>query len=122
MDDQGNMRPQDPLRDLFAAVGPAEAADGMEASVLARLVPKPIVKRKPEAPLIPRWAWGIAAGLVAALLLWPQAGTFTWELPSLPTVSMTSTMRWTLTALACGALLFALDSVLRMRATTARAT
>jgi hypothetical protein len=111
------MRDQDPLRDLFTEVGPAEAAEGLEAAVFARLAPKPIAKRMPEVPLIPRWAWVIAAGLLAALLLWPQAGTFTWELPPLPTIAMTSTMRWTLAALACGALLFALDSVLRMRAT-----
>lgn len=121
MDDPGNMKDQDPLRDLFAEVGPAQAASGLEAAVLARLAPKHIAKRVPEAPLMPRWTWGIAVGLLVALLLWPQAGSFVWEMPTLPNVSMTTGMRWTLTALACGALLFALDSVLRMRTTASHA-
>ena len=121
MDHHGTMKTRDSLRDLFAEAGPAQAADGLEAVVFARLVAKPVVKRMPEPSLIPRWAWGIAAGLVAALFIEPQASSFTWKLPSLPNMAMTSTMRWTLAALACGALLFALDSVLRTRATTPRA-
>ena len=120
MDDPGKLKSQDPLRELFVEFGPAEAADGLEAAVLARLACKPSVKRPAEAPLIPRWAWGITAALGAALILWPQAGSFTWDMPTLPNVGMTNGMRWTLGAFACGVLLFALDSVLRMRTATPR--
>ncbi|MBL7953004.1 MAG: hypothetical protein JNM62_14945 [Flavobacteriales bacterium] len=114
------MKENHPLRDLFAEVGPAQAADGLEAAVLARLAPKPIAKHTPEAPFMPPWTWGIAVGLVAALFLWPQSSSFTWNMPTLPNVAMTSSMRWTLAALACGALLFALDSVLRIRSVRTR--
>lgn len=109
MDHHGTLKTRDSLRDLFAEAGPAQAADGIEAAVFARLAAKPVVKRMPDAPLIPRWAWGIAAGLVAALFIGPKAGTISWNLPNLPHMAMTSAM------------LFALDSVLRTRATTPRA-
>lgn len=120
MGDQGDMMGPDPLRDLFADVGPAKASDGLEAAVFARLAPKLVAKQAPEAPLIPHWAWGIAVVLGLCAVLWPQAGSYTWEMPTLPNLPMTDSVRWTLTALACGALLFALDSVLRMRASATR--
>lgn len=112
------MNQNDPLRDLFLEAGPAQAAAGLEAAVLAQLAKERIAA--PEKALIPRWAWIIAGVCWLALIFLPQAGAFPWEMPTLPHVSMTNGMIWTLGALACGVLLFAVDSVLQMRATRIR--
>ncbi len=112
------MNQNDPLRDLFLDAGPAQAAAGLEAGVLAQLAKERVAA--PEKALIPRWAWVIAGVCGLALLFIPEAGAFMWEMPTLPHVSMTNGMRWTLGALACGVLLFAMDSVLQMRAARVR--
>ena len=118
MDDPRTMNQNDPLRDLFLDAGPTQAAAGLEAAVLAQLAKEQVAA--PEKALIPRWAWIIAGAFGLALLFLPQAGAIPWEMPTLPHVSMTNGMLWTLGALACGVLLFAVDSVLQMRATRVR--
>lgn len=118
MDDTRNLNDgTDPLRDLFLDVGPAHSAPDLESDVLAALAKQnaPVAVR--ERPLIPGWAWGAAALLGVALALWPQAGVQPVDLPALPSLGMSTGMRWTLSALACGVVLFALDSVLNWRGT-----
>lgn len=101
------------LRDLFRQAGSLQAPDSFDARVLERLDARPPVG---AAPLMPRWAWGLAALLCAALIIVP----FTPRSPGLSAVFRPWHLElpaWSPMAMFCGALLLALHFWLERRAT-----
>ena len=107
----------DPLKSLFLDVGPVHAASDLEDAVLARLAASPstapaVVPARREKALIPVWGWMAAGALLVASALVPHPEQVMWSLPRL---EMSTASYWTLAAMSCATLLFALDSVLRSR-------
>lgn len=102
----------DPLKDLFQDIGSAHASDDLENAVLKRLAQAQPIAALPERPLIPKWAWAALATGCAALFAVPQPASYQWEMPVMPSLSMSPTMGWVLAAMACGVLLFALDPLI----------
>lgn len=102
----------DPLKDLFQDVGPVQASDDLEAAVLKRLSRAQAVPAPPERPLIPTWVWGALAAGCALLFTVPQPAAHQWEMPTMPSLSMSPTVGWVLAAMTCGVILFALDPLI----------
>lgn len=102
----------DPLKDLFQDVGAAHAPDDLENAVLKRLARTRPTAARPERPLIPKWAWAALAAGCAALFAVPQPAAYRWEMPTMPSLSMSPTMGWILATMACGVILFALDPLI----------
>lgn len=102
----------DPLKDLFHEVGAAPAPDDLESAVLKRIAQAQPTAIAPERPLIPKWVWGALAAGCAALFAVPQPASSQWEMPVMPSLSMSPTMGWVLAGMACGVLLFALDPLI----------
>lgn len=109
------------LRALFHAAGPMAAPDDLEDRVLLRLKAGATGTAVMDKPLLSRTAWVGAA--VVLLVLWgwtsmisapemPSTTTPTLPMPAWDTVLSAFTAPWTLMALACGALLVLLDTIL----------
>lgn len=111
----------DPLKDLFQVVGAEHAPDDLERTVLKRLAQAQPKAALPERPLIPKWVWGAVVASCAALFTVPQPASHQWEMPTLPSLTMSPMMGWVLVAMACGLTLFALDPLLSRWAKAQRA-
>ncbi|MBL7946191.1 MAG: hypothetical protein JNN32_08980 [Flavobacteriales bacterium] len=108
----------DLLKDLFHEAGLQEAPADLEKRVLAQLAKAAVRQPSVEAPLVPRWAWTAAIGLCTLLLLLSGAEGGQLSMPALPALRMGAISPWILGSLFCAALLFALDTALRLRSTS----
>ena len=89
------------LRALFQEAGLVSAPGGMEARIMQRIAVTAVRPLTASAPLLPKWAWGIAAlAAVAVIMLFVSsdtASTPTWSL-RLPSFSLKSVLgsKWVL--------------------------
>lgn len=107
------------LRDLFKQSGQLSAPEGLDARILQRIAVTTQPVRKAEPPLLPRWVWAAGAISVAAIALIPGGNTgaasrWTQWIPAIQLDALLSSP-WLLMALATGACLLALDTLLGKR-------
>lgn len=105
------------LRDLFQQAGALQAPEGLDARILQRLAVLPAPQPRMETPLLPKWAWGLGAVVLIALVFMPGGGqTSAWrmELPAID-ISTWFTSPWLTMGLGSLTVLLALEAWLVKR-------
>lgn len=112
--DPGHEQTDKLLRELFRTTGPLEAPRGMDARIMQRIAVAPAVPGVVAAPLLPKWTWLLAIGLVITVFYgaFTTSGSDSTWMPRMPSFDLAGvlTSPWVLGGVMVATILLAVEA------------